>query len=247
MAKDQALEPLPTDPSSPLPPKGQDVDIKMGQKDAPFGPLNQSTSHPLQVAPSQAPVDLPVTHKNSTREEISRQGSTITKALLSASAASVADGDPERKCSEAEITASGDSSTSYILSPILSESKRKAVDSLMAELRALLDRTLGTRSRVPGANPVNDSSSSSPARPSTDRQPLGDSDRHGKRKRDERDGSGNPDGDSGSEFKRIKLGTESGTVPPRKLACPYYRRNPQKHQKHRSCAGPGWVSVHRVK
>jgi hypothetical protein len=31
------------------------------------------------------------------------------------------------------------------------------------------------------------------------------------------------------------------------LACPYFKRNPQKYRSHRTCVGPGWGSVHRVK
>ncbi|OCK79198.1 hypothetical protein K432DRAFT_355440 [Lepidopterella palustris CBS 459.81] len=33
----------------------------------------------------------------------------------------------------------------------------------------------------------------------------------------------------------------------RKLACPYFKRNPRKYQKFRSCPGPGWDTVHRLK
>jgi hypothetical protein len=32
-----------------------------------------------------------------------------------------------------------------------------------------------------------------------------------------------------------------------KFACPFYKRNPEKHQKWRSCAGPGWDEVRRAK
>lgn len=31
------------------------------------------------------------------------------------------------------------------------------------------------------------------------------------------------------------------------FACPFFKRKPEKHRKWRSCAGPGWKSVHRVK
>ena len=33
----------------------------------------------------------------------------------------------------------------------------------------------------------------------------------------------------------------------RRFGCPFYQRNPEKHQYHRSCEGPGWEAVHRVK
>lgn len=33
----------------------------------------------------------------------------------------------------------------------------------------------------------------------------------------------------------------------RKFACPYFKRNPQKYLTRRSCVGPGWDEVRRVK
>jgi vacuolar-type H+-ATPase subunit D/Vma8 len=34
---------------------------------------------------------------------------------------------------------------------------------------------------------------------------------------------------------------------PRKLACPYYQRNPQKYVGRKACSGPGFESVSRLK
>jgi hypothetical protein len=33
----------------------------------------------------------------------------------------------------------------------------------------------------------------------------------------------------------------------RRLACPYFKRDPRKYSEERSCVGPGWRTVHRVK
>ena len=35
--------------------------------------------------------------------------------------------------------------------------------------------------------------------------------------------------------------------PRRKLACHYFKRNPEKHSQRSACTGPGWDKVHRVK
>ncbi|KAI1106440.1 hypothetical protein F4804DRAFT_340457 [Jackrogersella minutella] len=43
--------------------------------------------------------------------------------------------------------------------------------------------------------------------------------------------------------KRAKKEIESE----RKFACPFYKHDPGTHNKHRSCAGPGWTSLHRLK
>ncbi|KAI1135739.1 hypothetical protein F5Y05DRAFT_421139 [Hypoxylon sp. FL0543] len=50
------------------------------------------------------------------------------------------------------------------------------------------------------------------------------------------------DPDRGSS-KRAKKELESE----RKFACPFYKHDPKAHNKHRSCAGPGWASLHRLK
>lgn len=33
----------------------------------------------------------------------------------------------------------------------------------------------------------------------------------------------------------------------RRFACPYFKRSPNRHMHQRSCVGPGWPSVHRLK
>ncbi|KAK3384138.1 hypothetical protein B0T24DRAFT_715896 [Lasiosphaeria ovina] len=33
----------------------------------------------------------------------------------------------------------------------------------------------------------------------------------------------------------------------RRFACPFYQRNPRRHTGHRSCRGPGWANVYRIK
>jgi hypothetical protein len=59
-----------------------------------------------------------------------------------------------------------------------------------------------------------------------------------------------PDEDQGEEFNkkpRRNLEGISSVRSSRKFACPFFKRNPENHQRWRSCAGPGWVNVHRVK
>ncbi|KAK4445174.1 hypothetical protein QBC34DRAFT_166066 [Podospora aff. communis PSN243] len=141
-------------------------------------------------------------------------------------------------------------SSSALLSPVLDRNKRNAIDSLMAEFETLLNTTLcqGARARggqrgssrslatgtsaLPGSAEASSTASSKRPR---------DGDR-----RDDTDPSDSEGGRDG-EPKRTKLTPESESQPARRLACHYNRRNPQKHNKHRSCNGPGWSTVHRVK
>ncbi|KAI0133433.1 hypothetical protein F4776DRAFT_664190 [Hypoxylon sp. NC0597] len=64
---------------------------------------------------------------------------------------------------------------------------------------------------------------------------------------DDQDNSsaGGDEGDPGrgGSSKRAKKELESE----RKFACPFYKHDPRAHNKHRSCAGPGWPSLHRLK
>jgi hypothetical protein len=71
-------------------------------------------------------------------------------------------------------------------------------------------------------------------------------------KRLRRDNNSSPPGGDGSgddSNKRRKAG-EAAPDPillRRKFACPFYKRNPGRNQRWRSCAGPGWDSIHRLK
>jgi len=63
------------------------------------------------------------------------------------------------------------------------------------------------------------------------------------RKRLPEDDDGDDEGDGP---KRPRVRPESGDAPSR-LACPYFKRNPRQYRLSRSCPGPGWATVHRVK
>lgn len=74
----------------------------------------------------------------------------------------------------------------------------------------------------------------------------------GKRKLGDLEEDPNDPGGKGSDDdpnKRRRMVSVSANLPPRmrKFACPYYRRNSDRHRKWRSCFGPGWDSIHRVK
>jgi hypothetical protein len=161
------------------------------------------------------------------------------------SAASTTESDFEdNESSEVETTSEASSELSFI-SPVIEAYKREAVESLMTEFEALLDHSLGVRSRATSTGSLN--SSSPPRSPAEQPSQQGISGR-GKRKERDEDESGSSRGDGDDDrYKKVQVEDNSQDLSPRKLACPYYRRNSQKHKKHRSCAGPGWISVHRVK
>jgi len=54
-------------------------------------------------------------------------------------------------------------------------------------------------------------------------------------------------GDKGRKRRRIAAPAPGKVSIGPHFACPFFKRNPKKHRKWRSCAGPGWKSVHRLK
>jgi hypothetical protein len=63
--------------------------------------------------------------------------------------------------------------------------------------------------------------------------------------------SGHSDDESGDhpdKRKRVSTkGIPKSSLLGCKLACPFYKRNPERHKTWRSCAGPGWDTIHRLK
>ncbi|KAF2677866.1 hypothetical protein K458DRAFT_464501 [Lentithecium fluviatile CBS 122367] len=68
-------------------------------------------------------------------------------------------------------------------------------------------------------------------------------------KRPQRKESYTPSDDEGDEssLKRAKTTFIGDSRNGRKFACPYFKRDPEKYISRRSCVGPGWEEVRRVK
>ena len=114
----------------------------------------------------------------------------------------------------------------------------------MVDVHALLSHRLGTRSRTSSSQPSNNTTSFDSGLNSE--QTAGPSQR--KRGRDDEEDDEQRDYGSDDEEahgKRYKGSAEEKKR--RKLACPFYQRDPAAHQQIRSCAGPGWDQCRRVK
>ncbi|POS80000.1 hypothetical protein DHEL01_v201606 [Diaporthe helianthi] len=59
---------------------------------------------------------------------------------------------------------------------------------------------------------------------------------------DERNGSEN-EGNEAPKHKKAK-GDEAEV---KRLACPFFKRNPHRYKDQGKCVGPGWLTVHRLK
>lgn len=68
---------------------------------------------------------------------------------------------------------------------------------------------------------------------------------HGDWSQNEDNDDGEDDGDKHPRQKKAKVG--DGEPSNKRLACPFFKHNPQRYQEERSCVGPGWRTVHRLK
>jgi hypothetical protein len=130
------------------------------------------------------------------------------------------------------------------LRPLLSPVKRQLVDALMAEFHRIFDKMLRTHGggSSSGTGGYIGSSGSSTYSSSS----------FISRKRSLSGGSTPPpDGDGDDPHKRRKPDPKStgGKQPTAELrfACPYYKRNPGRHQTYTSCRDPGFNTVARLK
>jgi hypothetical protein len=58
---------------------------------------------------------------------------------------------------------------------------------------------------------------------------------------------GEDDESDGNDRGRIVKKTRADQQPAQRFACPFYKHNPVKFRSNRTCRGPGWWDVHRVK
>ena len=109
----------------------------------------------------------------------------------------------------------------------------------------IFDSESGVTSCAGGATSSASSSVSRSGRPSRSKA----SGAAQKRQKPEEEENADNDGDDGRDKRRKQNGGHSSTQKKseRLLACPYFKHNPSKYQDVRTCQGPGWGSVRRVK
>lgn len=59
--------------------------------------------------------------------------------------------------------------------------------------------------------------------------------------------TGNPDNDEEPPQKVPRQDASASTEQGRLFACPYFKHNPRRYRHERTCLGPGWETIHRVK
>ena len=130
-----------------------------------------------------------------------------------------------------------------ILLSVLMSIKEDVVDRVKHRMKTMMLQAHG--SPQPPAQDA-PSSSSSPDNPV--RAPLGNPPIPRKRALDDNDPSGDGDG-NGDERRKRNNSTSTKLLAEnlKKFACPFCKRYPGSENLQKSCLGPGWRSVHRVK
>ena len=153
--------------------------------------------------------------------------------------------DGETKCTTSEadaVSLDADTTVFQVIGPM----EQQLVDNIMREFRYLWDWPSSYNERGDTADGSQSNSASTLAsritQPSStkskkrQRRFSGDSEQRKDDEDDDDDGPNKPNTPAPKDIQESDL----------RFACPYYQRSPQKH-KSRSCAGPGWATVHRVK
>jgi hypothetical protein len=151
-------------------------------------------------------------------------------------------------------SSSEEDKTSQIVRSILNRDFGPALD---ANKQRIIERTLTSLAYVLPTTPTSvrscagtDSSSGS-QKGGVDnksiRSPPGGGLRRERSGNNWRKSEGGRDDDEGNEPLRKDLAHSVSLSTGPKLACPFFKRDPDKYSQFRTCVGPGWDTVHRLK
>ncbi|KAI0413265.1 hypothetical protein F5X98DRAFT_390999 [Xylaria grammica] len=170
----------------------------------------------------------------------------------------------ERTEQRSRHTPAGAQKTRYPISPSLvppeSDSESSSLDEgqeLLTHLRPkkllvdrLMDYFFQIFSRCHSSSPASNSCCLTNEATATSLPPSASTSEQSKdsRKRKRASDNGDKDEDDAAERGRGKLPKlEDSSIRPKRLACPYFKKDPFRFQTKQSCCGPGWETVHRLK
>jgi len=228
--------------------------------------IDQSNLAGVNFRDLAAKADLSVNRKSSSREEacVTTEGQHLTSEptqVCKPTSADTATASPDSN----ESSQGGNSSDYYSngddtmsdsedgdrdgqvdFDRMLDSMKQKMVNSIMAEFLAMFG---DGKSRTTPCNPTECPITSTSSTFLVDWNGSGSSNPKNAGRLPHRRGSDASNSGDDDQPKRPTVETPPARSFETRLrfACPYFKRNAEKHQRWRSCAGPGWNSVHRVK
>jgi hypothetical protein len=129
-----------------------------------------------------------------------------------------------------------------VLQLVLANIRRDVVSKVIQELHGSQQKHGQTSKQNGTSTNYQRGGSSEVATPSSQHSKPG-----GKRPSRDRDSNTPDDRDDGDNDKRRKLHHAPASLLRSRFACPFYKHNSENHQRWRSCRGPGWDEVRRVK
>lgn len=160
--------------------------------------------------------------------------------------------------SDVRLSATSAAYLDYHVNKKLHHHKRRIVESLMDTIVECFEKKLDTleEAREGGDGSGSGSSGHGPSRaPSSgfgsdnSMRPRAAGQKRQHRRDDGDEDNSHDDGDNNgwrkNHYKKKTKKICDDTRP--KFACPFYQYDPQKFKEHRTCLGPGWTEVHRVK
>jgi hypothetical protein len=210
-----------------------------------YGPLARPRSPLASIEGSESPVS-PKIGDSESKEIAELTASSRCLSLTSSQDEAVKSSDEETDWTE--DTGSPDSvADADSLRPMLSPVKQQLVESLMQEFHRIFDKMVRTHhgagsARSAGSGYYTGSSGSSTYSSSS----------FVSRKRSLSGGSSPPPDENGDDSNKRRRPDPKHTVskqsvPELRFACPYYKRNPGRHQTFTSCRDPGFITVARLK
>ncbi|ORY03553.1 hypothetical protein BCR34DRAFT_591516 [Clohesyomyces aquaticus] len=125
---------------------------------------------------------------------------------------------------------------------------RNAIDRIMRKIEVNLGYVAYIQSA--GGQPTRGQSSSGPSSTPGSRRGSAQHGPSGKRKGKLDDGTPNedPDDDGSNKRRRVSVAaTEDSVENGPRFACPFYKHDPIRYRNRKTCIGPGWPTVHRMK
>ncbi|KAK9772966.1 hypothetical protein SCAR479_10296 [Seiridium cardinale] len=140
---------------------------------------------------------------------------------------------------------SNQSTSQSFIDAYLARRKREEIQKLMEMLVEWID-TRASTTHASGAGSSSQPAASTRSSSSASSTPQKLAGQKRSLRRDSFDGS-DPGRDGNGEDKRGNKRSRTGALPPPKLACPFFKREPGKYKDRQACTGPGYSSISRLK
>ena len=131
---------------------------------------------------------------------------------------------------------------------LLDKRKKQIVDNVMVLIMKWLDLNFPPRQHSHGGTTSGSSSRKRTSSDDNNDDKENDAPQRPRKRQQRDEGSGgNGDGHGERDGKGNKRPKKAAQKDEKRFACPFYKHDPENPKHSRTCRGPGWDKVHRVK